>query len=273
MPPNLDIRVLFCYSPEVLANTYYNLAQLEEDNQGLCALTQDMLRKNVYMYNVSVTLVKTEKVDNLQTQFGIHRNCLLDWQFNKLSECTLPETANQYPSMFPDDFINGLLQLKADNKATVLVLQALLCSASASGIPLYSKGHASMIGVRESKENVVAIGRASRLKGIKLSSRPTVILTHEFGHLMGCRHPKGTKAGYDSTEGNSHGHCIEDAAGNMVQGTIMSYAKKKVFYFSNPHFFRYSEPHQDKPCGILGESEAYKTVNLNIQKLAGIFLP
>ncbi len=65
MLPDLEIRVLFCYSPEVLTNTYYNLTNLQKDNLGLCNITQGIFRRNITTYNVSVSVANMVQVEVL----------------------------------------------------------------------------------------------------------------------------------------------------------------------------------------------------------------
>jgi len=90
---------------------------------------------------------------------------------------------------------------------------------------------------------------------------------------MGCRHPYGTRQSCDSTPGDSHGHYLLDQNGEIIAGTIMSYAVNRIPYYSDPQLFAYPPPYQNEPCGEAGVSQAFNTVNNNIQKLAGIFTP
>lgn len=275
MPPNLEIRVLFCYSPEVLTNTYYSLTKLQEDNLGLCNITQGIFRRNITTYNVSVIVVNMVKIDILQMQDNTHYNCLNTNQMSDLSKCTTLNSLHNNPLKF-GPLPEYLLKLKRDNQASVIVLQTLLCETI--GATAMIAGTSSTIGVRSSRENVVCVGRASLTYNINTYWLEPIILAHEFGHLMGCKHPYNPNGdiakGFVNVKSNSkHGHCILNSAGEAIVGTIMSYAQKQIFYYSNPNIFEYPAPYQNIPCGVLGESEAYKIVDSNIQKLAGIFTP
>ncbi|UQY79829.1 Metallo-peptidase family M12 [Candidatus Hepatincola sp. Av] len=277
MLPNLEIRVLFCYSPEVLTNTYYNLTKLQEDNLGLCNITQGIFRNNVTTYNVSVRVANMVQVDILQMQDNTHYSCLDIDQMTKLSECTTQYSLQNNPLKF-GPLPEYLLRLKRDNQATIIVLQTLVCEQI--GITLMVSGASATIDVKNSKENVVCVGRTSLTYNLNTNVLEPLILAHELGHLMGCLHPYNPNShivvsGFTKTKSNnsSHGHCILNAANEAVVGTIMSYAQNQVFYYSNPNIFEYPPPYQNIPCGIVGESEAYKIVNNNIQKLAGIFTP
>ena len=275
MLPDLEIKVLFCYSPEVLTNTYYNLTELQKDNLGLCNITQGVFRKNITSYNVSVRVANMVQVDILQMQDNTHYSCLDIEQMTRLSECTTQYSLQNNPLKF-GPLPEYLLRLKRDNQATIIVLQTLVCEKI--GITLMAVGASATIGVQHSKENVVCVGRTSLTYNFNTNVLEPLILAHELGHLMGCRHPynpNSVEGGFTNTKStnSNHGHCILNAANEAVVGTIMSYAENQIFYYSNPNIFEYPTPYQNIPCGIVGESEAYKIVDSNIQKLAGIFTP
>jgi len=156
-----------------------------------------------------------------------------------------------------------------------LVLQVLLNTFSYKYL-----GRAATIGVQELRDNTVVIARGARIKGLPTTWVKSSILAHEFGHLMGCLHPHDLRGGVKNQPGfdntspntNNHGDCIIDTyTGKIVTGTIMSYVEQPILYYSNPTIFKYPAPYQNVACGLKGVSEAYKTVNNNIQKLAGIF--
>ncbi|UQY79830.1 Metallo-peptidase family M12 [Candidatus Hepatincola sp. Av] len=268
MLPDLEIRVLFCYSPEVLSYTYYNFQHLQEDNQEICFFTQDILRRNITTYNVTVNMINTVKVDNLQQQYSITYPCLTHKQADDLALCTLQQSMQNNDPAKLGILPTHLLRLKNANNATVLVLQVVLCDIT--GIKV--TGVSSTIGIKSARESIICLGRTLFATGVKNSYIDPTILAHELGHLMGCRHPYGAGTGFDNTNSNSHGHCLVDNnSGKVVLGTIMSYAKTITPYYSNPYVFAYPPPYQNIPCGVAGLSEACITVNNNIQKLAGIF--
>ncbi|UQY81012.1 Zinc-dependent metalloprotease [Candidatus Hepatincola sp. Av] len=271
MPPDLDIKVLFCYSSEVLKYSYHNLEQLKADNQGLCAITQDILSKNVTTYNVSVTLAGNVEIEELQERYGMPNSTLNSEQLTQLAECTLDTEKVRNRTIF-DELPNDLLELKEDYNATVLVLQVALTSAYGRVI----EGDSAIIGTTASRDNTVVIGRSPSMKDKQTYVFDETVLAHEFGHLMGCRHPTGlaNTGGFDNTPGNNHGHCLYSAKlRRSLYGTIMSYADNIILYYSNPNIFQYPADFKKYACGEVGRSEAYLTVNANIQKLAGIFPP
>lgn len=272
MLPDLEIRVLFCYSPEVLEKTYYNKANLVQDNDELCCITEDIFKANVTTYNVSITKVADTEIKTLQYQWGTTVAELSDIQLQRLVMSTTP-TGYIYSCFNRLQFgtlPQKLLELKEVWGATVVVLETLLNNdcETADGV----MGVSSLIGINNPEEAFVGLGRQRITKKQATSFLTPTTLAHELGHLMGCKHPKGDESyGCDNTDGNSHGHYLYDLYGNVVAGTIMSYYDDPIWYYSNPTLYRYPAEYQDKPCGKFGESEAYKTVNNNIQKLAGIF--
>ena len=271
MPPDLDIRVLFCYSTEALEYSYNNLAQLKADNQGLCAITQDIFSRNITTYNVSITLAGNVEIEELQERYRMSNSTLNSEQLTQLAQCTLDTEKLRNSTIF-DELPADLLELKEAYTAAVLVLQVALTSAYGRGI----ESEAAIIGTTASRDNTVAIGRTPSMKDQQTYLFDETILAHEFGHLMGCRHPYGSKkSGFDNVAtGNNHGHCFINSATNKIEcGTLMSYAEYPIMYYSNPNLFAYPHPHENDACGEVGKSEAYKTVNANIPKLAGIFPP
>ena len=269
MAIDLEIKVLFCYSPQVLQKTYSNLNELKTDNKVICDATTGILGQNINrgIYKIRVLNVGNHEVKNLQKINGTMRNCLTHVQMRQLV-IGLATNASYIVPMY-GSLLKQLLILKNYYKATVVVLQLVLCQNTTNARVVATSGKIDIIN---SNEAFIAIGRT-------VSANPTVntifwLLAHEFGHLMGCRHPYGvTAVGFDNAAtGNNHGHCFINSATNKVEsGTLMSYAYPPVLYYSNPNLFAYPQPHENDACGEVGKSEAYKTVNANIQKLAGIF--
>ncbi|UQY79828.1 Zinc-dependent metalloprotease family protein [Candidatus Hepatincola sp. Av] len=265
MLPDLEIKVLFCYSPEVLANTYRDLSQLKSDNQELCQILEDIFQNNIITYNVSVLMVDNIEVKELQTQWCLHFPSLTPTQLNYLVKS--PSSQSWYKRLKFGSLPQDLLELQNNAFATVVVLETVIQDSSIVGV-------SAKIGITNSQEAFIGIGRSLNIKGQLTCVLDKILLAHECGHLMGCRHPRGVGGrGFDNTPGNNHGHCLLDTSGNIVAGTIMSYARDAILYYSNPNIFKYPAPYQNMPCGVVGESEAYKTVNNNVQKLVGIFTP
>jgi len=270
MPPDLEIKVLFCYSPEVLANTYNNIAELEADNQKLCNLTEDILKHNVISFGITLTKLVDFQFATLQKQWGINYAELSTDQTQELVES--PAVTGIINSLKFGDTPKILLDTKKALGASIVVLQTVLRQDEV-GCPRGVLGAASEIDITKPEEAFVIIGRKVNVKGQTTCSISPLVLAHEFGHLMGCRHPYGTGRGFDPESGDSHGHYLLDQNGQIVAGTIMSYAKNRVPYYSDPNLFAYPPPYQNEPCGEAGVSQAFNIVNNNVQKLAGIFTP
>lgn len=101
------------------------------------------------------------------------------------------------------------------------------------------------IGISNANEACLCICRSSKafLKlNIELSP---IILSHELGHLMGCRHSLEESETFEQKYAGSYGHAIlkdpklpYDKQTNPAEyGDIMSYANNVVLYYSNPNHF------------------------------------
>ena len=265
---DLKIRVLFCYSPEVLQSTYRNFRQLATDNSNLCSITTGIFGQNLNrgVYKVNVFHVASVEIAKLQKQYGIPKSCLTLAQVDRLTN-GLATNATMYGNLRQQ-----LLLLKNYYRATIVVLQVKLCRQVPNGARII--GVSGKVGITNSSEAFVAIARSPVVANKTTTATFCWVLAHEFGHLMGCRHPYGvTRSGFDNAAtGNNHGHCFINSTTNKIEcGTLMSYAEHPVMYYSNPNLFAYPHPHENDACGEVGKSETYLTVNANIQKLAGIF--
>jgi len=273
MPQNLEIRVLFCYSPEVLLYTYPDIAMLIEDNKQTCQLIANTLNRNLdrTKYNIKATYTDSVNVYKLQNQWYRSNTCLTNRQLDNLTICT-SSNAWYIKPMF-GRLPRKILELKSQYQASVVILQVHICRKD-NNSSLFI-GCAAGIGITKPSEAVISIGRSTAVLNRPNYRFNASMVVHELGHLMGCRHPKGMGAGCDNSGGNAHGHWFKDPLGTATfpYGTIMSYAERHILYYSNPNILKYPAPYQNIACGVLGESEAYKTVNNNVQKLAGIFPP
>ena len=265
---NLEIKVLFCYSPEFLTNTYHNINELEADNQKLCDITQEILKTNVVSHKISLIKVMDFQFATLQKKWG-KRYPALSIQDN-ISLVESPADPSLFNKWKYGSLPKLLVKTKEVLQATIVVLQTVLSDrvTSYNRNPL---GVACKIGITQPEETFVVLSRKTKLKGKLTADMSPTILAHEFGHLMGCRHPYGAGFGLDPNLSRSHGHMVRDKNGNAVVGTIMSYASTRILYYSNPTLFAYPNKYQNIPCGVVDESEAYLTVNNNIKKLAGVF--
>ncbi|UQY79827.1 Zinc-dependent metalloprotease family protein [Candidatus Hepatincola sp. Av] len=270
MPQNLEIRVLFCYSPEVLLYTYPHLAKLIEDNKETCQLIENTLNNNIdrTKYNVKTTYTDSVNIYKLQNQWYRNNTCLTARQLDNLTICTSSNA--WYIKIMFGGLPRKILELKKQYTASVVILQVHTCNDGT-----LFRGCSAGIGITKPSETVISIGRSDAVLNMPTYRYAAWMVLHELGHLMGCRHPKGTGDVCDNSGGNAHGHWFKDPLGTATfpYGTIMSYAEKHILYYSNPNLLKYPAPYQNTPCGVIGVSEAYKTVNNNVQKLAGIFPP
>ncbi|XWO14262.1 hypothetical protein HPDP_00980 [Candidatus Hepatincola sp. Pdp] len=260
-PPStpLAINILFCYSNKVLNETYLDHDQIMNDNNSLCDFTRDILNQNSILYDINIVNVCTIEVDDLQ-------NTPASWSFPTSSIALL------------NSYVQGnLLQvndLKELFSATVIVFETFFTS-DISDVTAMSY----TTGITSTPEACLCLCRSLVTVDKDTFDISPLILAHELGHLMGCRHPVGQFTTFESQYAGSYGHGIlqnprapYDKIHNPFEyGDIMSYSNDRVYYYSNPTRFPYPEPYLDIAGGVVGVSEAYKIVEENLPKLAGIF--
>ncbi|XWO14261.1 Metallo-peptidase family M12 [Candidatus Hepatincola sp. Pdp] len=261
-PTPLTINILFCYSKEVLMNTYMMMPnRIIDDNNKLCLETQDIFNNNAPQYLTRVINAGTIQVDNLQNEPS-------SFIFPSGTQTLLNNYVNgQYPN------VNAL---RVQYNATIVVFEIFFASNTQDLV-----GLSYQTGINAVAESCLALCRSSKAFPNNNYQLSPIILAHELGHLMGCNHSIEEGTIFENQYAGSYAKAIlqdenkpYDADTNPANyGDIMTYASNVVLCYSNPTIFPYPEPYTNVAGGVVGVSEAYKVVQTNLPKLAGIFPP
>jgi len=245
-PPltTLTIEILFCYSNKVLSETYLNQDQIINDNNSLCNFTKDILNQNSIHYDINIVNACTIDIDNLQ-------NTSASWVF--------PTNAIALLNSYVQGNLLQVNDLKELFNATVIVFEIFFVSDISDIMAISYK-----TGITSANEVCLCLCRSLLAGGKDTFEISPLILAHELGHLMGCRHPVGQLTNFEEQYAGSYGHGIlqnprepYDRIHNPFEyGDIMSYSNNRVYYYSNPTTFPYPEPYLDVAGGVVGVSEA-----------------